>query len=103
MTMTSSSSVSAEARLAFIGQPQVDLVDDGEAVAGAHLGQQLGQLAVRDRGAGGIAGRGHQHALGGGRQCCATSWADSWKRLSAVLGIRRGTPPAASTKLLLAG
>ena len=38
-----------------------------------------------------------------GVQCCATSWADSWKRLSAVLGIRRGTPPAASTKLLLAG
>jgi len=38
-----------------------------------------------------------------GVQCWATSWADSWKRFSAELGIRRGTPPAASTKLLLAG
>ncbi len=38
-----------------------------------------------------------------GVQLSATSWADSWKRFCAVLGISRGTPPAASTKLLLAG
>ncbi|CFN69830.1 Uncharacterised protein [Bordetella pertussis] len=36
-------------------------------------------------------------------QWSRTSCAESWKRLAAVLGIRRGCPPAASTKLLLAG
>ncbi|MNL42703.1 hypothetical protein D3C87_1651730 [compost metagenome] len=38
-----------------------------------------------------------------GVQCWATSAAESWNRFSAELGIKRGTPPAASTKLLLAG
>ncbi|MCY1536873.1 hypothetical protein D9M68_723450 [compost metagenome] len=55
------------ARLAFIGEAQVDLVHDGETVAGADLRQQLGQFVMGDGGARGVAGRGDEHALGGRR------------------------------------
>ncbi|MNV47508.1 hypothetical protein D3C71_1393780 [compost metagenome] len=53
------------AGVALVRQAQVDFVDDGEAAALADLRQQGGELVRGDRRAGGVAGRGHHHALRG--------------------------------------
>jgi hypothetical protein len=102
MLMTCSPRASALwPKAVVVAQAQVDLVDDGHAAAPRTTCVDAAHLVGVDRGAGGVAGRGQQHAARGrapGRRDRGRIQLEALRRWSAA-----AAAPTAATKCRLQG